>query len=296
MERAAADRNSRDFQWHFASTVESHGALLQQIGRTREALDAYRQAAGLRVKLVGEFNLELDRWNLGCTYEALGFLLKYTGALDQAAEAYQDASAVWQKLVADFGKADHQNHLSFSQASWAGVLARRAIQLENDPRILPDDRKRQAQANRQKAKELLRDGVKQGLAAAKALNGSAWRLATDAKPENRDAAWAVGLAKKAVELAPKQGNIWNTLGVAHYRAGDWPAARTALQTSMEFRSGGDSFDWFFLAMALWELGDKNEARTWYDKAVGWMDRNDAKNEELRRFRAEAAELLKIDKK
>ena len=46
-------------------------------------------------------------------------------------------------------------------------------------------------------------------------------------------------------------------------------------------------------MAHWQLGHKDEARTWYDKAVEWMDKNQPKNEELLRFRDEAAKLLGI---
>jgi hypothetical protein len=46
-------------------------------------------------------------------------------------------------------------------------------------------------------------------------------------------------------------------------------------------------------MAHWQLDEKDEARTWYEKAVEWMDMNQPKNEELLRFRAEAAELLGI---
>ena len=60
---------------------------------------------------------------------------------------------------------------------------------------------------------------------------------------------------------------------------------------MELRKGGDSLDWFFLAMADWKLGNKDAARVWYDKALEWMEKNDPANEELIRFRAEAAELL-----
>ena len=58
-------------------------------------------------------------------------------------------------------------------------------------------------------------------------------------------------------------------------------------------SKGDSREWFLLAMAHWKLGDKAEARAWYDKAVEWMEKNQPKNEELRRFRAEASELLGV---
>jgi serine/threonine protein kinase/Flp pilus assembly protein TadD len=89
---------------------------------------------------------------------------------------------------------------------------------------------------------------------------------------------------------------YNHLGVARYRAGNFTEALAALETAMTRRSGGNSFDWFFVAMAHWRLDNKDEARKWYAKAVEWMDKNSPKNEELRRFRAEAAELLKIDKK
>ena len=49
-------------------------------------------------------------------------------------------------------------------------------------------------------------------------------------------------------------------------------------------------------MAHWQLGDKNQARKWYDQAVAWMDKNQPKDDELRRFRAEAEELLKVERK
>jgi hypothetical protein len=44
-------------------------------------------------------------------------------------------------------------------------------------------------------------------------------------------------------------------------------------------------------MAHWKLGAKDKAGAWYDRAVEWMDKNQPNNKELRRFRAEAAELL-----
>jgi hypothetical protein len=65
---------------------------------------------------------------------------------------------------------------------------------------------------------------------------------------------------------------------------------------MELRKGGDSFDWFFLAMAHEKLGDKEKARQWYDRATRWMDKNQFTNEELASFRAEAAQVLGVDKK
>ena len=90
---------------------------------------------------------------------------------------------------------------------------------------------------------------------------------------------------------------WNTLGVAHYHAVNWKAATVALKKSDELLKGNElSFNAFFLAMAHWQLGNKDEARKWYDQAVGWMEKNKPHDEELRRFRAEAEALLKIEKK
>ena len=77
---------------------------------------------------------------------------------------------------------------------------------------------------------------------------------------------------------------------------NWNAAIEALDKSLKLRNGGDSNDWFFLAMAHWQLGAKPQARSWYDKAVAWIEKNQTKNEELIRFRAEAAALLGVNEK
>jgi uncharacterized protein HemY len=102
---------------------------------------------------------------------------------------------------------------------------------------------------------------------------------------------------------PRKGSFWNTLGAAHYRAGDWKAAVTAFDKSMEQRAGGDAFDWLFLAMTHRKLDDPNAARKWFDWAVDWMNKNGSslKNNpqiavELRRFRSEAEDVLELRKK
>ena len=65
---------------------------------------------------------------------------------------------------------------------------------------------------------------------------------------------------------------------------------------MNLSQGGDATDWFFLAMAHERLGAKDKARQCYAKAIAWMDKNKPQDEELRRFRAEAAALLAINEK
>ena len=136
-----------------------------------------------------------------------------------------------------------------------------------------------------------------------AYRNLAWVLATCPEPKVRDPAEAVRLAKKAVELRAKNGDWWNTLGVAHYRAGNWNDAIAALEKSMELNQGGSGVGWIFLAMAHWRLGKQDQARKHYDQAVRWMEENKEAltkapmfAEELGRFRVEATDLLGIKKK
>lgn len=113
------------------------------------------------------------------------------------------------------------------------------------------------------------------------------------RPELSDPVQAVRLTERAVELAPLEGKYWNTLGLARYRAGDWPGAIEALNESVDLRDGGDASDWLFLAMSHWQLGNKNEARRWYNEAIRWMEEEKPHHGQLQRFRAEAAELLEL---
>jgi uncharacterized protein HemY len=100
------------------------------------------------------------------------------------------------------------------------------------------------------------------------------------------------LTKQALEQQPDNAIYWNTLGVGHYHNGNWKDAIEALDRAVKLGRGGTGFDFFFLAMAHWQRGEKEQARQYYDKAVRWMDKNNLQDEELRRFRAEAAALLK----
>ena len=127
-------------------------------------------------------------------------------------------------------------------------------------------------------------------------NNLAWLLTTGSDVKFRDPKRAVELAKKAVELEPKNAIYWQTLGVAQYRVDDWRGAIVALEKVTELGSPGDSMEWFPLAMAHWQLDEKDVARQWYDRAVEWMAKNNPQDQELRRFRAEATDLLKIEDK
>jgi tetratricopeptide (TPR) repeat protein len=128
-------------------------------------------------------------------------------------------------------------------------------------------------------------------------------LANCPDPKVRDPGRAVEVAKKAVELWPKGGSAWYVLGVAHYRAGNWQSAIDALKTAQELRNGGTAFDWLFLAMAHRKLGNHDDARKAYDRALQQLEKSRqalAKNlpaaEALRRFRSEAEAVLELKKK
>jgi Tetratricopeptide repeat len=91
------------------------------------------------------------------------------------------------------------------------------------------------------------------------------------------------------------GSYLNTLGVAHYRAGNPEEACSALQKSLDNANSPDRTyiceDCFFLAMANWKLDRAGEARKWYDRGVEWIVKNAPKDEKFSGLRAEAAALM-----
>ncbi len=124
-------------------------------------------------------------------------------------------------------------------------------------------------------------------------NDLAWFLVSAKDSPPHDPAEAVAFARKATEIEPKAAHIWNTLGVAHYRARDYRAAVAALKKSDELGHGREfGFNAFFLALCHWQLGERDEARRWFDDAVRWMTDKRPNDEDLRRFRAEAEALVR----
>ncbi len=126
---------------------------------------------------------------------------------------------------------------------------------------------------------------------ARAFNGWAWLLATCPDEKFRDPEQAAAYARRAVDLAPTDRLIWNTLGVAYFRLGKWEEARSALYRSMELSDEGDAFDWFFLAMIHAHFKHEERAHDWYDKSVEWSHQRLPGDGELYRFQVEAAKVL-----
>ena len=127
---------------------------------------------------------------------------------------------------------------------------------------------------------------------AEAHNDLAWALVRGPDEPWFDPKQGLEEARKAVELDPQNGNSWNTLGVAAFRARDWQTAHDALERSIKL-SGGTAHDWFFLAMTRWIRGDRSEARRSFDQALAVIKPEQKDDPELRRFHDEAAALLGI---
>lgn len=200
------------------------------------------------------------RPNYGCAYNNLGLALNEQGKLDEAIACHREAVRL--------GPADDADH----HISLGVDLAMKGR---------PDE----ATACYNEALRLQPNSVETHI-------DLAWVLATHRDPKVRDPERAVELARKATELLPEAGKTWGTLGVARYRVGEWDSAIAALEKSESLAPNErPARRGFFLAMTHWRLRHAAEARTWYDRAVAWMEKDQPQNEELLRFRAEAETLM-----
>jgi tetratricopeptide (TPR) repeat protein/tRNA A-37 threonylcarbamoyl transferase component Bud32 len=249
------------------------GRLQAKAGRSEEAERSFLSAVNLLEPLVEQLpESAVDRAELAWTLAGLADLLTDPSRRRDAEAIYCRVIDHYEKLKADFPKhVNYRRHLFLNYWRLARLLLRMGRQAD--------------------AAKPYRKAIEIDAEVPPVNNELAWILATSPEPRVRDAALAVQLAQKAVKARQKSGDYWNTLGVAHYRNGDDKAAVAELETAMRLREGGDSFDWFFLSMAHWRLGNRNQARTWFDRAVQWMDKHKPHNDELRRFRAEAEAML-----
>jgi tetratricopeptide (TPR) repeat protein len=273
LREALAMRRLVNGKWqpHVADSLHMLAHSLRSQGKLAEAEATLQECLAIRRNQLGSVHP-----NVGFTLYSLGDVLHRQGNLEQAETIYREALAMERKML----RADHP----------------RVIDMSNGLVNVLTDRGKLAEAI-----AIRREVLELDPKSPESHNGLAWILATCADPKLRDPPRAVELAKKAVEWAPDIANYWNTQGVAQYRAGNWQAAINSLEKSIELvadndiggGASGESWNKFFLAMAHWQLGEKEEARKWYKMSVEWMEKYESDNDELRRFRAEAAELLGI---
>jgi tetratricopeptide (TPR) repeat protein/serine/threonine protein kinase len=264
------------------------GNALRNKGLLDEAVAEFQEAIRLDPDFATAHN------NLGNTYSR-------QGKVAESVPEYQQA------LRARPNDAMTRNNLGFALLQM-GQLIEAETQLREAVRLKPDyalahgnlGQTLLQQEKHSEAAAEFREAIRLKPNQPLAYVGLAWLLANSSQDEFRHPAQALEMAKKAVELAPGEGACWNTVGLAFYRVGDWKAAVEALKVSMQRRDGGNGTDYFILAMAHRQLGDRDESRRWYDKAVEWVEKNHEtlandrrQAEEMMRFRKEATQVLEV---
>ena len=266
------------------------GCVLAATGLIDEAIAEFREAIRLNPKA------EVFRNNLGRA-------LTTVGLLDEAIAEFREAI----RLSPNYPS--HHQNLGASLAAQglrddAIVACREAVRLKpadaafnynyanrlHDAGLL-----KEATGEYQKAISTWHENIRVRPYDFDTLNRLADMLANCRDTKLRDPVKAVELAKEAVERSPLEGNKWNTLGAALLRSENYPAAVEALQKSCELH-GDEPSNYFFLAMANWQLGNRDAARDWHAKAVKWLERRpQIIAGELYYLRAEAENLLGISK-
>lgn len=288
-------------QVDLAEVLQRQGKLLEAFATSQQALAKYRRVYPPQHWLISlSLTRLLGHLRAAERNAAFGELLADPQLLDGVESSFRAAMAAcplttqtlkaYGTLMDLFGELI-EVYDTLSQSSIAARQTEHAEAFRIRAMVLREEMTALESAAAKEAKSCGKQLLTHNSADPVVLNGLAWRLAVAADPSNRDPALAVALAEKAVQAGPKDGRYWNTLGVARYRAGDISGAVRDLENSMSLRDGGDAYNWYFLAMAHWQLGDKDEARKLYDKASKWTDKNQPNKEVLRRFRADAAQLL-----
>jgi tetratricopeptide (TPR) repeat protein len=266
------------------------GRIYRQAGRPDDSARRYTEARDLYDGLVRENpTAEAFRMELANAWNSLGLLDLAAGRADQAVASLQLGRGLLEGLARDergFGR-------------YHSLLIRNLFNLDAAQRA--SSRPRDSLETYRRAAAMLEElekptGVAGSIPAlAEGQIILARRLAIDPDPKIWDPARAVALARKATAAQPRASSYWHTLGTALYRAGDWPEAIEALRKSNELGAKeGLGFNGYFLAMAHHRRGETLPARIWFDIAGRWHHRALPAHEALKRFRAEAADLLGLD--
>jgi tetratricopeptide (TPR) repeat protein len=140
------------------------------------------------------------------------------------------------------------------------------------------------------------------------VNCLTWLMAMSPGAASWDPELAAELTQKSMSMEPKHPGVWHVRGTARYRAAKYEEALAAFQKAMELRPNnplnespllydlGDGFDWFYLALTHWKLGNREEARGWYSRADQWLKKEKPRHIVLWNYRAAAANLLGVEVK
>jgi tetratricopeptide (TPR) repeat protein len=269
------------------------GLVLVNRGRPQEGVKLLRQSGAVLERLVKDSPMEpAYRLHLAWNLWWLGVHLEETLS-PEVEEAFRRAVALDEKLAADFPNVpEYRGHLALCNHHLGEVLVETRRPEEAEKAY------RQALVLWQRLHEECPDRADLTNRWVLTLGNLTELFTTYPETKYRNPVEALKLAKQAVQLRPDVSEGWNALGIAFYRNGDWQSAVRALDRSVELNQGGYPFDWFFLAMAHWRLGHKDEGQKWYNQSIAWIEqhrvelrKNKPRDALYRRYRAEAATLM-----
>jgi len=265
-----------DYRYDVLRSLVTIGALLIAYERAADAEAPLRRAVEVGAKLVADSpETHYYRSRLAHAYAGLGDALRLKGELTEAESAYRAALHLHTEFIARFPELTGEAY-RFG-AAYIGLT-----------RLLrTSGRTAEADALRLRLLDVFANN-------ASVLNGVVWNFVVSQQIDQSEAAALAELAQQGVGLAPEEAYIWNTLGVARYRAGEWNAAIAALSKSVELTKPGSAVDWLFLAMSNWQLGQHDDARLWYKAGRLEVVRLHPEQSENRRFLEEASALIGLD--
>jgi tetratricopeptide (TPR) repeat protein len=249
------------------------------LGQSRAAEKSCEQSLKLWTQVAADWPAEhRHRWKLAIVESNFGTLVFESGRRAEAAKHYRKSIDLLVMLDKQSPNVrDNQEELGISLVRMGDFL------------FAEGDRKLAAEHYR-RALVLMDRLVTSNPDSASDADALAWFLAICADPNFRDPARAVSLARVAVKQSPENGAFWSTLGVAQLRQGQWQAAVVSLENADRIHQGRDEGTLWFLAMAKWRLGDKERARTCYDRADQLAKVYEYPRTEEARFRDEASQL------
>jgi WD40 repeat protein/serine/threonine protein kinase/tetratricopeptide (TPR) repeat protein len=225
---------------------ERRGSVHSQLGQRDRAAADYLRAIELGV----------DDLQVGFMLYGVCAGLWFTGQLREAEQACRGAVSFFEKELSDLPANSPELATVRQPLAWSNFFL--ALVLTASGRTV-------------EAIQAYRRSIELEPAVPQSRVGLARLLTTCQDPKLRDPTQALALARTAVGEMKQEVQSWSTLGMAFYRTGDWKAAIDALEHAVQLRKEGDAIDWCFLAMAHWQRGEKEKARQWYDRAVGWME-------------------------
>jgi tetratricopeptide (TPR) repeat protein len=253
--------------------------VLAQAGDTAalgEVLESFRAYLTLLARV------QINRRRLAVTRRDLGILLFEQGKRREAFQQYRQSIDLLLELDKESpGVPDNQELLSDSLDPMGELL------------LVEGDQVKAAECFRQVV-ELKEKLVARRPGDAEYTSALAWHFAVCPDPHFRNPARAVELGDQAVARFPQNGWYRAVLGVAQYRNGQWQAAIASLEKANQLRRDVYEGFWLYLAMAHWQLGEREAARACYDRAVGLIKSREYPAHVANRTHAEARELMGIE--